>query len=173
MEEADRNAGGGKRFSDEASVLAGHDFEQRAFSGTVQSENADLGTEIEREPDVFEHFGVGRMHLPEALHRVDKLRHWIRVLYFGAPHYPCRHGRVLRLGRATRRSIALRQAAGSRRPAEPTGRRGSRQLRSARLWRPLRDVDGAGGPPLSIADHRSSQLRALQSSLTGGLRNLS
>ena len=56
-------------------VLAGHDAQQRALAGAVHAEHADLRAEIEREPDVFEHPGVGRMHLPEALHGVDELRH--------------------------------------------------------------------------------------------------
>ena len=58
-------------------ILAGHDAQQRAFSGAIEAEDADLGAEVERQPDVFEDFGVGRMHLPETLHRVDKLGHKI------------------------------------------------------------------------------------------------
>ena len=64
------NASPRKLVSSPAMIL-----QQRALAGAVQAEHADLRAEIERQPDVFEHSGVGRMHLPEALHRVDKLGH--------------------------------------------------------------------------------------------------
>ena len=73
VQEADRDAVGGKRLADERRVLAGHDLEQRALAGAVQAEHADLGAWQEREPDVLEYLGVGRMNLPEPLHRVDVL----------------------------------------------------------------------------------------------------
>src|SRR4030095_16772237 len=75
VQEADRDTLGGKRLAEKAGVLAGHDLQQRALAGAIQTEDADLGAEIERQPDVLEYFAVGRVHLPEALHRVDKLRH--------------------------------------------------------------------------------------------------
>ena len=81
MQKADRDALAWKRFADKARVLTRHDLEQRALAGAVQAEHADLGAEIKGQPDVFEHFGVGRMHLPEALHRVNELRHTICPSY--------------------------------------------------------------------------------------------
>ena len=60
------------------------------------------------------------------------------------PDPPRRHGRVLRVGRAARRSGAARQAARRRRPARRPRRRRGGQLRSARVRRPLGDADGAG-----------------------------
>ena len=41
--------------------------------GAVQAEHADLCAGEKREPDVLENDGVGRMNLPEPLHRVDVL----------------------------------------------------------------------------------------------------
>src|SRR5438067_1793488 len=103
MEEPDRDAFSGKRFADEARVLARHDLQQRALARAVQPEDADLRAEVEREPDVVENLDVGRMHLPETLHGVDELRHRKPVLYIyrdrGPPYSPHRHGRVLRVGR--------------------------------------------------------------------------
>ena len=84
VQKADRNPLAGKRFADEARVFAGHDLEERALAGAVQAEHADLGAEVERQPDVFEHFGIGRVHFPEPLHRVDKLRHRIQPFYRSA-----------------------------------------------------------------------------------------
>ena len=61
--------------------------------------------------------------------------------------------------------VAARQAARGRRPAEPARRGRGRQLRGARLRRPLGDVDGAGGAALPVADDRPSGFRALQGRL--------
>ena len=72
-QEADRDAGGRQRLADEIRVLAGHDLQQRALAGAVQAEDADLGAGKKREPDVLEDLGVGRMNLPQPLHRVDVL----------------------------------------------------------------------------------------------------
>ena len=63
-------------------VLARHDAEQRALPRAVQPEHADLRAEVEREPDVLENPGVGRMDLPETLHGVDELRHRVKVRNF-------------------------------------------------------------------------------------------
>src|SRR5207253_4949392 len=75
LQESDRNPGRRKRFAEKLVVLARHDAEQRALAGTIQTEDANLGPEVEREPDVVEYFEIGRMHLPEAFHGVDELRH--------------------------------------------------------------------------------------------------
>ena len=66
----------GARFADEVGVLARHDPQQRALAGAVDAEHADLGAGEKRQPDVLEDHGVGRIDLPETLHRVD-------VLHFG------------------------------------------------------------------------------------------
>ena len=65
----------GKASPTKAGVLAGHDPQQRALPGAVQAEDADLRARQERQPDVLENAGVGRVDLPEPLHRVDKLWH--------------------------------------------------------------------------------------------------
>ena len=75
MQQADRDAGGRERLADEAVILARHDPEQRALARAVQAEHADFRAGRERQPDVFEHSGIGRMHLPETLHRVNELGH--------------------------------------------------------------------------------------------------
>jgi len=75
FQKSDRIALSRKRLADETLVLAGHDFQQRALAGAVQAQDADLGAVVKRQPDVLEHFGVGRMNFPETLHRVDKLGH--------------------------------------------------------------------------------------------------
>ncbi len=104
----------GKRLADEARVLAGHDLQQRALARAVQAEHADLRAGIERQPDVFEHFGVGRMDLPETLHGVDELRHRKRVLYIR-----CGAFSTSTWTRSTRRSSSAttRRCAGSRSPS--------------------------------------------------------
>src|SRR5437867_12075462 len=75
LQEADRDAVRGKRFADEARVLARHDSQQRALARPVQAEYADLRAEIKRQPDVVEDLDIRRVDLAEALHRVDELRH--------------------------------------------------------------------------------------------------
>jgi len=72
-QEADADAVGRIRFADELVVLAGHDLQQRALARAVEAEDADLRAGEKREPDVVEHAGIGRMNLPEPLHRVDVL----------------------------------------------------------------------------------------------------
>ena len=74
-QESDGDAVGGKGFAEKALVLRGHDSKERALSGPVETQDADLCAEVEREPDVVEDLDVGRMNLPETLHGVDELRH--------------------------------------------------------------------------------------------------
>src|SRR2546430_1553542 len=75
MEKADGDAVSGKCLADEPRLFTGHDFEQRALAGAVQSQHTDLRAGQKRQPDIVEDFGVGRIDLPETLHRVDKLGH--------------------------------------------------------------------------------------------------
>src|SRR5439155_10092405 len=75
MEKADRDTRRRERLSQKALVLAGHDPQQRALARAVQSEHADLGAKIKRQPDILENSRIGRMHLPETLHGVDELGH--------------------------------------------------------------------------------------------------
>ena len=53
-------------------VEAGHDLEQRRFTGAVDAEHADLGVRIERQMDVIQHL-AGRIGLGQTLHEVDEL----------------------------------------------------------------------------------------------------
>jgi hypothetical protein len=71
---ADADALSGEGLADEVGLDAGHDLEQRGLAGAVQAEHADLGPGQEREPDVLEDLGIGRIDLPEPLHRVNELR---------------------------------------------------------------------------------------------------
>ena len=67
-------------FADEVLLLTRHDLEQRALARAVESEDADLRARQERQPDVFENLGVGRINLPEPLHRVNELRHELTII---------------------------------------------------------------------------------------------
>src|SRR2546430_2457293 len=60
-EKAEADAAGGKRLPKNAFVDTRHDAQQRALAGAVGAEHADLGAEVEREPDVVENLDVGRM----------------------------------------------------------------------------------------------------------------
>ena len=80
-----RDALAGKRFAGEVLLDAGHDLEQRRLAGAVGAEHANLGAGEKREPDVLENDGVGRMGLPETLHREDVLRWHKRRGYQGSP----------------------------------------------------------------------------------------
>ena len=64
-------------------VHAGDDAQQRAFAGTVQSENSDLCSVIERQVDVFEHLLVRLVDLADADHREDYL-----IVAHGMTHAP-------------------------------------------------------------------------------------
>src|SRR5262249_13919005 len=97
MQEADRDPLGWKRLAEKARVLAGHDLQERALPRAVQAEHADLRAEVERQPDVFENLGVGRMNLPEPLHGVNKLRHKKRILYIERSAFNVRVRRILHI----------------------------------------------------------------------------
>ena len=118
VKEADRDAVGGKRLADERRVFARHDPEQRALARAVEAEHADLGAGEEREPDVLEDLGVGRMHLPEPLHRVDVL-HSIQRGLKTASIARQRTGRPGRTGGQVGRAL-IRLSACSTRPYPPT-----------------------------------------------------
>ena len=49
-------------------VDSGYDFEQRRFTGAVQTYDADFGTVEEREVDVFQNLFLGRVDLAYAHH---------------------------------------------------------------------------------------------------------
>jgi hypothetical protein len=60
-------------------VDAGHDPQQRRFTGTVDAEHADLGIGIERQMDIIEHLAVARIGLGQTLHEIDELaRHRVK-----------------------------------------------------------------------------------------------
>ena len=73
--------------------------------------------------------------------------------------HPCRHGRLLRVGRAARRSGAEGQAGGGRRRAPRRGHGG--ELRGAAIRRALGDAVGHRQAPLPRADLRQAALRRL------------
>jgi hypothetical protein len=75
MKKADADPFGRERLSNEAVILPRHDLQQAALPGAVQSENANLRARQERQPDIFQNDMVGLVHLPQALHGVDELRH--------------------------------------------------------------------------------------------------
>jgi len=79
-----------------------------------------------------------------------------------AQDHPCRHGRLLCVGRAARRSRAPGQAGRGRRPGPRRG--DGRLLRGAQIWRPLGDAVGDRQAPLPRFDaYRavSHQIRAI------------
>ena len=55
-------------------------FSSVGLARAVEAEDADLGAGKEREPDVFENLGVGRINLPEPLHGVNELRHELTII---------------------------------------------------------------------------------------------
>ncbi len=73
VQEADLDAGRGKRLAREVRVLARHDLQQRALARAVHAEHADLGARIERQPDVAKDLRVGLVNLAQPLHGVDEL----------------------------------------------------------------------------------------------------
>src|SRR5688572_17141972 len=105
MEEAHRDVVGWKRLADERRVLAGHDPQQRALAGTVEAEHADLGARQKREPDVLEYLGVGRMDLPEPLHRVDVLHSIQKGFKTTSITWACRSGGSGRSGGPGRENL--------------------------------------------------------------------
>ena len=199
MQKADRDALAGKRLADEVCIFAGHDLQQRALAGAVQPEHADLGAEVEREPDVVQHSGVGRVHLPEALHRVDKLRHRNSYILHGtqsalSSRRPRRFATMRSLRskliscagfststwtRSTRRSSSAttRRCAASRwrSAARPTERGvvAAASYEARRVRRALGHADGAGRPPVSGAGDRPARLRAVPGRLSSGVRRSS
>ena len=73
-EVADREPLGGKRLAFELGDLTGHDPENGALAGAVQTQDADLCPWKKRQPDIAQHLPVGWIDLGQALHRVDVLR---------------------------------------------------------------------------------------------------
>jgi len=50
-----------------------HDPKQRALAGAVRAEDPDLRAGQEGEPNTAQHLAIGRIHLPQVLHREDVL----------------------------------------------------------------------------------------------------
>ncbi len=73
FEVADAGALGDPRLAVIFLVEAGHDPQQRRFTGTVDAEHADLGVRIERQMDVIEHLAVAGIGLGQTLHEIDEL----------------------------------------------------------------------------------------------------
>jgi hypothetical protein len=67
-------AGRERRLALEVLLQARHDLEERRLPRAVRADDADLRAVEERQPDVLKDDGVGRIDLPEPLHRVDELR---------------------------------------------------------------------------------------------------
>ena len=55
-------------------IDTGHDAQERRFAGAVGAEHADLGAWVEGEPNIVQDDALGRNHLAQRLHDVDKLR---------------------------------------------------------------------------------------------------
>ena len=91
-----------------------------------------------------------------------------------AQDHPHRHGRLLRVRRAARRSGAARQA-GRRRRLARAGRRGGRELRGPPVRRPLRHALGHRQAEVPGADLREAAVRRLSGGLApdpGDLRRV-
>jgi hypothetical protein len=88
-------------------------------------------------------------------------------------HSPSRHGRVLRVDRTARPSDAARPAGRGRRRSAWARRGRGGELRSARVWRPLGDGDGARGAALSVAGDRPAAVHRISRDVRAHLRDLS
>ena len=56
-------------------IDACHDAQQGGFTGTIQTQHADLGAREEGEGDVFQDMSFGRNNLAHPVHGVNKLSH--------------------------------------------------------------------------------------------------
>ena len=63
----------GACFAVKVLVNASHDFEQARFTRPVDTDNADLGVGIKRQPNVLKHFLAARIRLGQTLHLEDML----------------------------------------------------------------------------------------------------
>ena len=72
---ADLDAGHRPGFAVDLGVDAGHDAQQGRFTGTVETQHADLGAREEGQGDVLENFTLGRDNLADPMHAVDVLSH--------------------------------------------------------------------------------------------------
>src|SRR6478735_7999581 len=73
LEVADPRALGDPRLAVIFLVEAGHDPQQRRFTGAVDAEHADLGVGIKRQMDVIEYLAVAGIGLGQTLHEIDEL----------------------------------------------------------------------------------------------------
>ena len=85
LQQADGEAVGEPGLAVEVLVLAGHDPQQRAFAGAVAAQHADLGTGIERQPDIFEDFALANL-LGQRGHLED--------VFLGHAVTVCRQGKL-------------------------------------------------------------------------------
>ena len=68
------------RFALDVLVDAGHDFQQRGFSGAVQSQHADLRAGEKTQTDIAQNNALGRHDLANPVHGVNELSHLLPVL---------------------------------------------------------------------------------------------
>ncbi|MOA23725.1 hypothetical protein D3C78_1443640 [compost metagenome] len=62
-------------FALELGVDAGHDFQQRGLTRTVEAEHADLGAGEERQRNVFQDFPLRRNNFAQPMHGEYVLSH--------------------------------------------------------------------------------------------------
>ncbi|MNQ59466.1 hypothetical protein D3C85_737140 [compost metagenome] len=62
-------------FAVKLGVDAGHDFQQRGFTRTVEAEHADLGAGEERQRNVFQDFPLRRNNFAQPMHGEYVLSH--------------------------------------------------------------------------------------------------
>ncbi len=56
-------------------IDAGHDAQQSGFTGTVQTQHADLGAREETERDIFENMTFRRNDFADTMHGINELSH--------------------------------------------------------------------------------------------------
>ncbi len=74
---ADMDTGLRAGFTFNVLVHAGHDAQQGGFSGTVQTEHADLGAGEERQGNIVKNSAFGWDNLAHLVHGIYVLRHYI------------------------------------------------------------------------------------------------
>ena len=72
---ANLDAGLGACFTLDLGIDAGHDAQQRRFTGAVETQHANLCAGVEGEGDITQDLPFGRNDLADAIHSVDILGH--------------------------------------------------------------------------------------------------